>query len=397
MTLTASQMMMGSEDITYYASSNGTTTTETTTNIGTATVTGNGSYTCDYTLTIDDNENSLYDAFQSMSTKSTGQIILTVNGEEYDFHTTNLFPKTISGTMSGLTSSKSQNITAQLKLVNKVNVDQSTLANKTLTLTFTATNFKCTAEEESANQGVSYVLATASSEDIWESTLEDDGTRFVGTNPDNYVCFGYDDAETDCDFTNATNSDLYAYRIIGVFEDESGAQHLKLIKKEALNSTYQWHYDYSIETDWEESSLYNGLNGNSFLNNTTYSYMQDSNWLDKIVIWKNINAKISLMNLNDYLLSLGNVALDYNPYNDGSKLKMGWLHISNNDSEASGDEWTSSSSFDGEVTTAAIIRVDGSTDYWIVSDGYLVRPVFYLTSDVTITGEGSIANPFIVS
>lgn len=145
MTLTAAQMMKQSSDVTYYASPSGATTTATTANIGTAKVTGSGTFTCTYSLSVTDNDNSLYDAFQSMTGKSTGQIVLTVNGTSYDFNTASLFPKTISGTMTGLTSSASQNITAQLKFVNKTSVDQSSLAGKSITLTFTVSNFSCTA------------------------------------------------------------------------------------------------------------------------------------------------------------------------------------------------------------------------------------------------------------
>ena len=146
MTLTATQMMKQSSDVTYYASENGATTTATTANIGTATVTGAGTFSCTYDLTITDNDNSLYDAFQSMSGKSTGQIVLTVNGQSFDFNTASLFPKTLTGvSMTGLTSSSSKNITAQLKFVNKSNVDQTALQNKTITLTFSVANFKCTA------------------------------------------------------------------------------------------------------------------------------------------------------------------------------------------------------------------------------------------------------------
>ena len=145
MTLTAAQMMKQSSDVTYYASPSGATTTATTSNIGTAKVTGSGTFTCTYSLSVTDNDNSLYDAFQSMTGKSTGQIVLTVNGTSYDFNTASLFPKTISGTMTGLTSSASQNITAQLKFVNKTSVDQSSLAGKSITLTFTVSNFSCTA------------------------------------------------------------------------------------------------------------------------------------------------------------------------------------------------------------------------------------------------------------
>ena len=135
MSLTAADMMnKGSE-----------TTTLTTANIATASVTGAGTFTCNYTLTVDDNTSSMYDAFQNMSTKSAGQIVLSVNGTAYDFNTSSLFPKTISGTMAGLTASVSKNITAQLKVVNKTSIDQSDLAGTSITLTFKVTAFSCTA------------------------------------------------------------------------------------------------------------------------------------------------------------------------------------------------------------------------------------------------------------
>lgn len=51
-TLTAEQMMKGTNDITYYASSSGVTTTATTENIGVATVTGAGTFNCEYKLNV---------------------------------------------------------------------------------------------------------------------------------------------------------------------------------------------------------------------------------------------------------------------------------------------------------------------------------------------------------
>jgi len=145
MDLTVSDMLDTGSDIIYYASTNGKTTVNITENVGVITVSGEGTFTCNYKLTIDDNESSLYDAFQNMSTKSTGQIILVVNGVEYDFNTSKLFPKTISGTISGLTSTSSKNITAQLKFINKTGVNQNALSDKNITLSFKITEFNCTA------------------------------------------------------------------------------------------------------------------------------------------------------------------------------------------------------------------------------------------------------------
>lgn len=145
--LTAADMMIKESDIIYYASASGKTTTATSETIGKATVNGEGTFNCDYTLTVSDNDNSLYDAFQNWSGKTTGQIVLTVNGIDYDFNTTNLFPKEISGTFTGLTSSNPGIITASLKIVNKMDINQNDLAGKNITLTFGIKegSFSCTA------------------------------------------------------------------------------------------------------------------------------------------------------------------------------------------------------------------------------------------------------------
>ena len=104
--------------------------------------------------------------------------------------------------------------------------------------------------------------------EMWDSPLEGDGYRYVGENPNNYVCFGTTDKAT-C----TGNTDLYMYRIIGIFEDDSGNEHLKLIKKETLDTSYAWHSDSSADTDWNESDLYKGLNGNYFLTNICKIYL----------------------------------------------------------------------------------------------------------------------------
>ena len=132
--------MMSANQGTYYAVTSSTgaaTTTETTATIATAKVTGAGTFTCNYTLNVAE-EGTLKDALTA-----AGTAILNVNGTDYDVYSTT-FPKTITGTLTGLTSSTSKTLTASLRFVN-TNANQNTLANKTLTLTFTATAFSCTA------------------------------------------------------------------------------------------------------------------------------------------------------------------------------------------------------------------------------------------------------------
>ena len=281
----------------------------------------------------------------------------------------------------------------------------------------------------------SYLIKNVSNDMLWKSTLEDDGYRFIGKNPNNYICYGTIDTST-C--TN--NIEKYMYRIIGIFKDESGEQHLKLIKKEPLNTIYVWNADALNDVNWENSDLYKGINGSCFLNNNVYSYMQDNKWLNKIETWnytatntlvydeigidyndelvknvylhemnrssktssvgewKNISTKIGLMYVSDYLLSLGNVALEYTPHEFKDTLKTGWIHEANNDT-LFGIEWT---------MTKYGNHLDTYGAWGIYSEGHIefvffnytpvsARPVFYLTSDVTINGEGTIENPYIIT
>ncbi len=285
--------------------------------------------------------------------------------------------------------------------------------------------------------------------ELWQSGLDGDGYRYTGTNPNNYICFGTTD-KTTC----TGNTDAYMYRIIGVFES-GGTKYMKLIKKEALNSTSTWNSSNS-NVDWEGSTLYSAINGNTYLTNTTY---MPSGWSNRIKdwTWRELNtktyessgthyqytspkgiyqneilkannssitcangsdsdgtsarcavgelktkvAKIGLMYASDYALSLGSEALSLTggTYTNRTKLKTGWMHLSNNDSGALvPEEWT-------------ISRVGNASGYYlawdvssngIVFDDYVnytysVRPVFYLNSDEVIaSGIGIIDDPFIL-
>ena len=176
-------MNNGTSDIYYFA----VPTTETSKNydtptqatapvIGTATVTGNGTFNCQYTLEVtpsstSDGTNMLTKLKAMTSPKpTTGQLILTVNGDDYDLHSTAISdqaPLEIPGTFTNIKDGEGAgkvngSITAQLKLVNKytatetyngyTNSDkiahsQNDLAGTDLTLTFAikANSLTCTA------------------------------------------------------------------------------------------------------------------------------------------------------------------------------------------------------------------------------------------------------------
>ncbi len=289
---------------------------------------------------------------------------------------------------------------------------------------------------------------------LWHSGLEGDGYRYTGsgavgtsTNPNNFICFGTTDKAT-C----TANQDKYMYRVLGVFADANGENHVKLIKYKQLVST-TWNYT-SADVNWENSTLYASLNGSRFLTNTTYDYLQNTTWLNKIENWTwsavntksyedqtnnphyyysttkgiylnemhktssetlcknygetaincnggewtNPTGKIGLMYASDYVLSLGSSALALTVSTDYSTLKTGWMHQSYNDTTKSSTEWTlSRSGAYGGSFSAWFVGSDGYVSDSYVTNSFGVRPVFYITSNQAyLGGNGSLDDPFMI-
>ena len=280
-------------------------------------------------------------------------------------------------------------------------------------------------------------------ENLWQSGLEGDGYRYVGsgtpnesTNPNNFICFGTTD-KIDC----TANQDKYMYRIIGVFTDSNGKNHVKLIKYKQLIST-TWNST-NADVNWEDSTLYASLNGSGFLTNTTYDYLQDTTWNNRIENWTwsavntktysnsgpnyysittqqiylhemnrtgksstvgewtNPVAKIGLMYASDYQMSLGSsaLALTGNTSANQATLKTGWMHQSNNDTTKSSYEWTlSRAGANSGDFVAWNVYSYGYVGTYRVHAARGSRPVFYLTSDVTSSGgTGTLEDPIMIN
>ncbi len=281
---------------------------------------------------------------------------------------------------------------------------------------------------------------------LWQSGLEGDGYRYTGsgavgtsTNPNNFICFGTTDKST-C----TANQDKYMYRVLGVFSDANGNNHTKIIKYKQIGP-YAWNSDRTTDISWENSDMYKGLNGSYFLTNTTYDYLQNTTWSNKIENWTwsavntktnsnsslhyyNVSpsqiylhemnrtgktstvgewttpsAKIGLMYASDYALSLGSSALALTTGTKANKdlLKTGWMHQSNNDTTKHNKEWTlarAGADRYGEFSAWSVSDEGYVYDTFTVNNTYGARPVFYLTSDVKITtdGDGTLENPFIL-
>lgn len=287
------------------------------------------------------------------------------------------------------------------------------------------------------------------------------GTLSKGKQPANFICFGTTSIEectsTEVDEEGLTGIAKYMYRIIGVFPDENGNQHIKLIKYTPLRDMYGYGHDWTENVSWEDSELFQKLNGEYFLDDTAYSYMQNTNWTDKIENWKwtatnsmaygadgmkstlednggnyydgmtpseiylhemnrstktktigewaNPTAKISLMYVSDYALSLGKdeIANIISADKDFAKLKTGWMHQSNNYGTGDAYEFTMSRSGYNNYE-ANLYYYD---KYVISNDGRIgasesnypdfMRPVFYLTSNTQfVDGYGTFEQPFII-
>lgn len=148
---------------------------------------------------------------------------------------------------------------------------------------------------------------------------------------------------------------------------------------------------YAIETGKSETKHYVRIDGI----NTEQTY----SWVGKI------KAKISLMNIHDYIYSYydGNdIATRGNPQNF-SIAKTSWIHFQKNEYNKSlSTEWLSTRwgiqiEFDTNVD-ARCINNFGDVGHRGLSEGYGVRPVFYISSKVKIaSGDGTKENPFTIN
>jgi prepilin-type N-terminal cleavage/methylation domain-containing protein len=294
-------------------------------------------------------------------------------------------------------------------------------------------------EEQTPTNLASYLIKYA---DLWQSGLEGDGYRYIGsgkvgesTNPNNFICFGTND-KAEC----TESQSKYMYRIIGVFNDANNNKHVKLIMYKQL-ANYSW-YSSNSDINWESTPIYSGLNGSDFLTNTTYDYMQNTTWLNKISdwtwsvvktrtwdgyggpnyyyittrlmylhelnrntksssvgIWTTPSSKIGLMYASDYALSLGSSSLNLTSSSNKSTLQTGWMNPINNDTSKDSWEWTLSRlGYDnGNYETWGVCS-DGGVGVAEVLENYATRPVFYLDSKVTrSSGTGTLTDPYMIT
>ena len=260
----------------------------------------------------------------------------------------------------------------------------------------------------------------------------DNSYRFSGANPNNYVCFGSDEASCPAD---------NLYRIIGVFGNQ-----VKLIKATyapssllgtdgayRLSYAYYWNNSTNNNT-WSESNL-NTVNLNqNYLNNigstwsskiATTSWIVGGNTYQNIYYYPNgtpknayrneitspaesttYSAKIGLMYVSDYYYGASPTYWTYPGYTTSSYPDGNGNSGSSYDYRAATDdnwmytgisEWTITRRSDNTINAFRVYTA-GYVSYSVYSNYLGVRPSFYLEPNVTLTsGDGSQNSPFRLS
>ena len=272
----------------------------------------------------------------------------------------------------------------------------------------------------------------------------DNSYRFIGANPNNYVCFGPGaESEGTC-----ANDNLY--RIIGLFDDDKdGNYQIKLIKSDYVTSDmlgtdsrdyygayssgtsdykgsmetstiagYTWNYDTSVSeygsNNWT-TSKFNTIN----LNTNYWNYLGTT--------WQNLIAETTW-----YLGGMSSSSNTAKAFYDGERNNAGYgsnptiytdeiglMYVSDYGYAASPEAWTTNLNYyDNSTITASnwlymglyewtitptssfsdrVFRVfhSGYLSYSSASSGYSARPVFYLKSNVALQGgSGTSSDPY---
>ena len=227
---------------------------------------------------------------------------------------------------------------------------------------------------------------------------EDNSYRFAGANPNNYVCFGSDDAT--CPTENL-------YRIIGVFGENNhgvtGKQLVKVIKNISYGNI-AWNT--ALSSDWTNASLNQTLNSTfkteelsgvedeiatvswKVSGHTTSLVIAKAFYTAEITnVTKTITSKIGLMYASDYGFA---TTPDYwitNLYDYNAAAKnTNWLCL------VGYWEWLLSPQDNSGY--AWIVGGDGNVYGGIVKNTNAVRPSFYLSSSVQYdSGSGTMSDP----
>ena len=135
--------------------------------------------------------------------------------------------------------------------------------------------------------------------------------------------------------------------------------------------------------------------------------MNRSSKTNNIGVWTYPLGKIGLIYASDYVLSLGAEALAITGDEDqvitgstkdnAAKLKTGWLHYTNDVNLSADWALARTGADDVYYSAACLVAEAGYISDASVTSAYGVTPVFYLTSETTLSGgTGTYTDPYII-
>ena len=272
-----------------------------------------------------------------------------------------------------------------------------------------------------------YIIGLSGSEQGTGQVVNENGYRYEGKNPNNYIWF---------------NNELW--RIIGVFDStshgQSGQNLVKIIRNDSLGGL-AWHK--SLTNDWTGSSLMNLLNG-AYLNSENgtggeycygYSTTVSAN-CDYTEIGINNTYRSMIENVTWYLggysstsataeafygyergttvysgrptSTTGYIGLMYPSDYGYSVLSSSCARTTNlgsyNKATCAGQSWLYGQGYEWTITPNSSVSYyvfyvyyDGYLSSNSASYGYAARPVLYLDSSVyVIDGTGTQSDPYII-
>ncbi len=133
----------------------------------------------------------------------------------------------------------------------------------------------------------------------------------------------------------------------------------------------------------------------------TYYYIRHTEKWTETERTYEVDAKIGLMYISDYYLSVNNEANCQATNHTYDECLTGWIHLSKNDSTPpQKHEWTMTRfGWNVEFGTFDVLHVRdvGWVNTWNLAGGLSVRPVFFLKNNISlIDGKGTIDEPFII-
>ena len=237
------------------------------------------------------------------------------------------------------------------------------------------------------------IEVVSSGDGLYADEYEEGKYTYKGANPNNYITFNNEE-----------------WRIISIASDGR----IKIIRNESIGNMV---FDSDNSNAWETSDIKTYLNGEYLESITTNKdKIVSHTWSIGAVTDSNSdlagqiadengtqsqNASVGMITASEYLRAntnteqCGNISI--NNTNGKTCLTTNWMY---NVVPSDGYLWTISPSARGSLTGFNVDGTSYGAGYVSSSPAYAsngVSPAVYLSSDITLTGDGSSSNPFVIS